>query len=157
MRSLGLDVGDKRTGVAISDSQGILATPLTVITGEDENSIIDQILKLVQQYDAERIVVGLPLRLNGEVGAQANKIISFVERLSSRAKQSNLGHLSIQLWDERLSTKAVEHLKLESQNERSRFRAKRKAYKAAINAMAAAFILQGFLDSLKDGKQCQNS
>lgn len=154
MRSLGLDVGEKRTGVAISDPQGILATPLTVVTGKDENSIIDQVLKLVEQYNAERVVVGLPLRLDGEIGIQANKIRSFVERLSLRAKQRELGNLTIQLWDERLSTKAVERLKLQAQDEGNKFKSKRKTCRAAINAMAAAFILQGFLDSLKDAAQC---
>lgn len=155
MRSLGLDVGDKRTGVAISDPQGILATPLTVIAGEDEYAVIDEILKLVKQYEAERIVVGLPRRLNGELGTQASKVIAFAEKLSWQAKQSNLNQLDIQLWDERLSTKAAERLKTEAggKGNKLRSRARRGAknhsfsVKAEIDAIAAAFILQGFLDS----------
>ena len=155
MRSLGLDVGDKRTGVAISDPQAILATPLTVLVSKDEDDLIDEILKLVEQYKAERIVVGLPRRLNGELGMQASKVTAFADKLSWRAKQSNLKQLDVQLWDERLSTKAAEHLKTEagSKGRKLRSRAKRGArnhsfsVKAEVDAIAAAFILQGFLDS----------
>jgi putative Holliday junction resolvase len=155
MRSLGLDVGDKRTGVAVSDPQGILATPLTVLDNEDEDDLIDEILKLVEQYKAERIVVGLPRRLNGEMGRQANKVTAFTEKLSWQAKQSSLNQLDVQLWDERLTTRAAERLKMEAggRGNKLRSRAKRRArnhsfsVKAEIDAIAAAFILQGFLDS----------
>ena len=165
MRSLGLDVGDKRTGVAISDPQGILATPLTVLASKDEDALIDEILKLVEQYKAECVVVGLPRRLNGELGKQANKVTAFTDKLSWRAKQSNLNQLDLQLWDERLSTKAAERLKTEagSKGRKLRSRAKRGAknhsfsVKAGVDAIAAALILQGFLDSLRDKEQCQDT
>ena len=155
MRSLGLDVGGRRTGVAISDPQGILATPLTVLASEDEDALINEILKLVERYKAECIVVGLPRRLNGELGKQANKVTTFTNKLSQRAKRSNLNQLDVQLWDERLSTKAAERLKMEANGRGSKLgsRAKRGAknrrfsIKAEVDAMAAAFILQGFLDS----------
>jgi len=155
MRSLGLDVGDKRTGVAISDPQGILATPLTVLASKDKDALIDEILKLVEQYKAERIIVGLPRRLNGEIGEQASKVTTFTDKLSWRAKQSNFSQLDVQLWDERFSTKAAEHLKTEagSKGHKLRSRAKRGAKnhsfsaKAEVDAIAAALILQGFLDS----------
>jgi putative Holliday junction resolvase len=155
MRSLGLDVGGKRTGVAISDPRGILATPLTVLASKDEDDLINEILKLVEQYKAERIVVGLPRRLNGEIGEQASKVTTFTDKLSWRAKRSNLNQIDVQLWDERLSTKAAERLKMEAygQGGKPRSRAKRGARnhsfsaKAEVDAMAAAFILQGFLDS----------
>jgi len=155
MRSLGLDVGDKRTGVAISDPQGILATPLTVFTNKDEDALIDEILKLVEQYKAECVVVGLPRRLSGELGTQASKVTVFADKLSWRAKRSNLNQLDVQLWDERFSTKAAERLKTEAGGKGSKLhsRAKRGARnhsfsaKAEIDAIAAAFILQGFLDS----------
>jgi putative Holliday junction resolvase len=155
MRSLGLDVGDKRTGVAISDTQGILATPLTVLISKDEGALINEILKLVEQYNAECIVVGLPRRLNGELGTQASKVTAFADKLSWRAKQNNLNQLDVQLWDERLSTKAAERLKAEASGKTSklRYRAKKGirnrsfSVKAEVDAIAAAFILQGFLDS----------
>jgi len=155
MRSLGLDVGDKRTGVAISDPQGILATPLTVLISKDEDALINEIIKLVEQYKAECIVVGLPRRLNGELGKQASKITAFVDKLSWRAKQSNLNQLDVQLWDERLSTKAAERLMMEAGGKGSKLRSRAKrgaknhsfSVKAEVDAVAAAFILQGFLDS----------
>jgi putative Holliday junction resolvase len=151
MRSLGLDVGDKRTGVAISDPEGILATPLTVLANKDEDAFIDEILKLVEQYKAECIVVGLPRRLNGELGKQASKVTAFTDKLSWRAKRSNLNQLDVQLWDERLSTKAAERLKTEAGGKRSKLRSRAKNHsfsiKAEVDAIAAAFILQGFLDS----------
>lgn len=155
MRSLGLDIGDKRTGVAVSDTQGILASPLTVIASEDENVLINEILKLVGQYKADCIVVGLPRRLNGELGRQANKVTAFVDKLSWQAKQGGLDELDIRLWDERLSTKAAERLKMEGSGKGNRLhsrakrvtRNRRSSVKAKIDAIAAAFILQGFLDS----------
>ena len=164
MRSLGLDVGDKRTGVAISDPQGILASPLTVLASEDEDAVIDEILKLVEQYKAGRIVVGLPRRLSGELGKQASKVTAFTEKLSLRAKRSNLNQLDVQMWDERLSTKAAERLMMEAGGKggKLRSRAKRKtknhnsSARVSVDAVAAAFILQGFLDSLRDKEPCQS-
>lgn len=155
MRSLGLDIGDRRTGVAISDPQGILALPLAVIDNRDEEATIANILKFVQQYEAERIVVGLPRCLNGELGEQANKVTAFTERLRNvlasqspkdsegATRQSRLTRVDIQLWDERLSTVAADRLMAEAGTRRN----KRKQQRDAV---AAAFILQGFLDSLKE-------
>ena len=154
MRSLGLDVGDKRTGVAISDAQGILASPLAVLASEDEDTLINEILKLVERHRAERIVVGLPRRLSGEIGEQASKVTTFTDKLLWRAKQSNFNELDLQLWDERLSTKAAERLTTEAGGHgrslrfrRRRARNRNRAVKAEVDAIAAAFILQGFLDS----------
>ena len=165
MRSLGLDIGDKRTGVAICDPQGILATPLSVLDSKDEDVLVDVILKLVEQYKVERIVVGLPRRLNGELGKQASKVTTFTDKLSWQAKRSNFNQLDVQLWDERLSTKAAERLKTEAggKGRRLRSRAKRGAKnynfqpKAKVDAIAAAFILQGYLDSLRKEEQCRDT
>jgi putative Holliday junction resolvase len=155
MRSLGLDVGDRRTGVALSDPQGILATPLTVLASRDENALIKEILTLVCGHKVERIVVGLPRQLSGDLGKQANKVTAFADKLAAQARQSNLDRLDIQLWDERLSTKAAERLKTRPHGQGSglRFKGKRgarsrnPAIKAEVDAIAAALILQGFLDS----------
>ena len=159
MRVLGLDVGDMRTGVAISDPQGILATPLTVLASRDEDALIEEVLTLVRQHKVERVVVGLPRRLSGDLGEQANKVTAFADKLSAQAKRSNLDRLDVQLWDERLSTKAAERLKREARGHGGslRFRGKRGAgnrnlaIKAEVDAIAAAFILQGFLDSQHSG------
>ncbi len=155
MRVLGLDLGDERTGVAISDPGASLATPLTVLASRDEDALIKEILNLVEQHDVKRIVVGLPRRLSGELGRQATRATDFADRLSCEAKQSNLHDLDIQLWDERLSTKAARRLKTGSDIRAQRQRPggkrqasnKRFSAKAGVDAIAAALILQGFLDS----------
>ncbi len=161
MRSLGIDLGGSRTGVAISDPGGILASPLTVLTEKDDDALIEQILKLVEQYKAERIVVGLPRLLNGRLGKQADKVTTFTDKLSSRARQSAFHDLDVQLWDERLSTQAAERLKKGPDGRKggSRSRAGRKlrdrsfSAKAQVDAIAAAFILQGFLDRQREAAE----
>jgi len=144
MRTLGLDIGDKRTGVAISDPQGLLAVPLTVLVSQSEEATIDDIIKLVEQHGIERIVVGLPRCLSGSLGPQADKITAFVEKLRNgiarEAKQSRLTSVDIQLWDERFSSVAVEKLMVKAGAKRN----KRNEHR---DALSAAFILQGFLDS----------
>jgi putative Holliday junction resolvase len=136
MRTLGLDIGDKRIGVAISDPEEILASPLAIITREDDKKAIDDIIKLVDQHNVERIVVGLPYSLDGSIGGQANKVMDFAERLSQYTRAS------MEIWDERLSTVAVERLLREAGKKKAKKRERR-------DAAAAAFILQGYLDSLK--------
>jgi putative Holliday junction resolvase len=139
MRSLGLDIGDKRTGVAISDPEGLLAVPLTVIVSQSEDTTINDIIKLVEQHQIERIVVGLPRSLDGSLGPQADKVTAFAGKLSLRAKRSNL-NVDIKLWDEQFSTVAAEKLMVRAGSKRN----KRNEHR---DALAAAFILQGFLDS----------
>ena len=165
MRSLGLDLGDRRTGVAMSDPDGILATPLTVLESQDEDALIDAVLGLVEQHNVECIVVGLPRHMDGEIGRQALKATSFAEKLRLRAEvisgQGDHGQPGIELWDERLSTQVAERLRAEvgSKGQKLRPGAKRGARhhsfraRACIDAMAAALILQGYLDSLKDQEQ----
>jgi putative Holliday junction resolvase len=136
MRILGLDIGDHRIGVAISDPEEILARPLTTIVRENEQNAIEAIIQLVDQHDVKRIVVGLPYSLDGSVGKQATKVMDFVDRLSKGTDAK------IETRDERLSTVAAERLLREADNKKADNRAKR-------DAAAAAFILQGYLDSLK--------
>lgn len=136
MRTLGLDIGDRRIGVAISDPDEILASPLTTIIRENDQKAIDGIIQLVDQNDVKRIVVGLPYSLDGSIGSQANKVKDFVKKISKSTKAN------IEFWDERLSTVAVERLLAEAGN-------KKAGKKTGRDAAAAAFILQGYLDSLK--------
>ena len=136
MRILGLDIGDKRVGVAVSDPEEIIASPLTVITRDNGSSTIDTIVRLMGQYDVKRIVVGLPYSLDGSLGIQASKVKDFVDKLSQSASAD------IKLWDERLSTVAAERLLRGAGNKKAR-------EKSRLDAAAAAFILQGYLDSLK--------
>lgn len=155
MRSLGLDVGGQRTGVAMSDPHGILATPLTVLASRDEDALIKEILTLVSQHKVERIVVGLPRQLSGDLGRQADKVTAFADKLAAQAKQDNFDELDMQLWDERLSTKAAERLKTKGRGQGGSLRSRGRrgarnrnlTIKAEVDAIAAALILQGFLDS----------
>ena len=136
MRILGLDIGDRRVGVAISDPVEVIASPLTVITRDDDNAAISAIMQLVGQYDVKRIVVGLPYSLDGSLGRQASKVKDFVDKLSQKTDAS------IELRDERLSTVAAERLLRGAGNKKARERSR-------LDAAAAAFLLQGYLDSLK--------
>jgi putative Holliday junction resolvase len=155
MRSLGLDVGGQRTGVAIGDPDGILATPLTVLASRDEDALIKEILTLVSRHKVERIVIGLPRQLSGDLGRQANKVTAFADKLGTRAQQDNADELDIQLWDERLSTKVAERLKTKGDGQgvglrfggRRGGRDRKPSIRAEVDAIAAAIILQGFLDS----------
>ncbi|MBI4302364.1 MAG: Holliday junction resolvase RuvX [Chloroflexi bacterium] len=132
MRVLALDVGDKRIGVALSDPQGLLASPMTVL--EREGSEVEAILDLVQRHEVEEIVVGMPRSLGGGFGYQAEKVRAFIQQLSS------LAPVPIATWDEWLTTVAAERAMLEADAKRAKRRALR-------DAVAAALILQGYLDS----------
>lgn len=136
MRYLGLDIGDKRIGIAISDPEEILASPLTTVTRDDDEKAIEAILELVNKHEVQRIVVGLPYSLDGSIGRQANKVMSFVEELSKHTEAE------IETRNERLSSVAAERLLAEAST-------KRKTARLRRDAAAAAFILQGYLDSLK--------
>ena len=158
MRSLGLDVGDKRIGVAVSDPEGTIAFSLTTIAGGDEETAINDIIRLAQQYDVGCIVFGLPLCLDGSFGQQAKKVASFVDKVSLQARQNNLSHVDIRTWDERLSTVAANQLMIEAGGRNKMRSAARKkkpgkthdsSAKGGTDAMAAAVILQGFLDSCR--------
>ncbi len=137
MRAMGLDVGDKRIGVAISDPEEIIARPLAVIPRDEDKSAIDAISRLVEQYDIRRIIVGLPYSLDGSLGRQADKVKNFVETLSRAIA------VEIEFRDERLSTVATQRLLSEA--------GKKRSGKSRRDDAAAAFILQGYLDSRKVG------
>ena len=133
MRILGLDIGEKRIGVALSDPLGIIAGALTVIERTTDEAAIKQILDLACENEVERIVVGMPRSLDGSLGKQAQAVQSFIDSLK--------GHTQLPLvtWDERLSTVAAERTMLEVGMKRDK-RKKRR------DSLAAAFILQGYLD-----------
>ena len=133
-RSLGLDIGDKRIGVALSDPQGILASPLTIIDRTGETADFEAIIDIVGQQQVGRIIVGLPRSMNGSLGMQAEKVKAFVGQLC--------GHIEIPLEfrDERLSTVSARRLMREAGG------GKKRKEKARDDAIAAAIILQGYLD-----------
>ena len=130
MRNLGLDIGDKRIGVALSDPQGILASPLTIINRRDDRADIEAIVNIVSQNQVGRIIVGLPLSMDGTIGVQAKKVKAFTQRLSNHTE------VSIEFRDERLTTVSAKRL----------MQTVRKTRKTRDDAVAAALILQGYLD-----------
>ena len=139
MRLLGLDVGDARVGVAVSDPTGTVATPVSVLDARTLDADLRPLARLVEDYEAEAIVVGLPLTLSGEEGPQALAVRERAERWSGR-----LG-TPLVFWDERLTT---------SQARRSLSEAglDERASRKAVDMVAAALILQTYLDSRRDGE-----
>jgi len=134
MRVMGLDVGEKRIGVAVSDPMGWTAQGLEVIISKGSyEADINRIREIVQEYGVGRVVVGLPKNMDGSSGPQAGRVKIFAGRLSEA-----LG-LPVELWDERLSTVAAEKLLIEADLSRARRR-------QVVDKMAAALILQGYLD-----------
>ena len=133
MRILGLDVGDKRIGVAMSDPMEILASTLTVIQRKGNGSDFEAIDGLVKEYEVGCIVVGLPRLMDGRIGRQAEKTEAFAKELHE------LSGVPIEMWDERLSTVIADQLLRDAGTKSGQIKAKR-------DAAAAALILQGYLD-----------
>lgn len=135
MRVLGVDYGEKRIGIALSDFTNTIATPLCVIDSDSDDPI-KEIKRIVKEHNIARIVVGMPLNMSGTIGKRAEITREFIERLSSEVG------VEIVEWDERLSTKFSERIL-------NRAKVKgRKNKKVVIDKIAATFILQGYLDSL---------
>ena len=134
MRILGLDVGDVRIGVAVSDPMKIIAQGLDSIKRVSPKTDAQTVKRLVDQYEAEELLVGLPKTLNGEIGIQAQKVLDFVELLRAAVT------IPIVMWDERMTTIAATRALIEADMSR-------KKRKKVVDKVAAALILQGYLDS----------
>lgn len=132
MRIMGLDLGERTIGVAMSDALAITAQALKVIrrSGKD----FDELSDLILEYEVEEIVLGYPKNMNGTIGESARKAEEFAKEMEYKFD------LPVKLWDERLSTVGAQRALLEADVSR----AKRKK---VIDKMAAVFILQGYLDS----------
>ncbi len=132
-RVLALDVGSRRIGVALSDEGGQFAMPLTTVQAQPTARAIQQIAALVQDYRVDVVVVGLPLTMDGEIGAQAQLVQGFVEQLQQQLA------VPIKLFDERLTSSVAEQM-LRDMGVKP---AKRKQ---RIDELAATIILQDYLD-----------
>ena len=133
MRALGLDVGERRIGVALSDELGLLAGPLTTITVGRPGRELEELARLARERRVEVVVIGLPVSLNGQEGPQARRVRAFAARLAP------LLDVPIDFWDERFTTAEAERTMIE----RGMSREKRRA---RIDAAAAAIMLQGYVD-----------
>lgn len=137
VRILGLDVGDKRIGVSISDEMGWTAQGLEVITRQgDEAQDLERITALMKEYNVEKVIVGLPKNMNGTIGPRGELCKAFALHLEE------VSGVPIQMWDERLTTMAAERTLIEAD-------ISRKKRKQVVDKLAAVMILQGYLDSQK--------
>lgn len=136
-RILGLDLGTKTIGVAVSDLLGWTAQGITTLKIDTQNDDygIEQLKPLIEEYQVKVIVVGLPKNMNNTIGESGERTILF-----SKLLENNFSGVKIVLWDERLSTVAAERALLEAD-------VSRKKRSKVIDKMAAVFILQGYLDS----------
>ena len=133
MRSMGLDLGDRRIGVALSDPGGILASPFTIIEHTEQDRDIEAITDIVRQHDVVRIIVGLPRSMSGGIGHQARKVQDFVAELRGRVA------VAVEFRDERLTSVSAKRLMRDSGRRRGRG-------KVRYDAAAAAVILQSYLE-----------
>jgi putative Holliday junction resolvase len=138
MRTLAIDFGAKRTGLAMSDSGGTIASPLDVITHGDPAIVAKSIIPLVDREGIERIVIGVPLGADGSIGGNGKRIVEMGRAIAAETK------LPVVFVDERLSTYAAD----QQLNAQKRLGAKmtRGMRKERLDAMAAAVFLQAFLD-----------
>jgi putative Holliday junction resolvase len=132
---VGLDLGTKTIGVAVSDPDRRLATPVTTVLRQSFNADAERLLALAGERQAVGFVLGLPINMDGTEGPRAQSTRAFARNFA------RLTELPIALWDERLSTAAVERALIEADASRAR-------RKAVIDQHAAAYILQGALDRL---------
>ena len=130
---LGLDLGQKRVGVAYSDDQTSVATALTMIEFKSRAFLAAEISKLVKEYKVTKIVVGLPLNANGEKGPAAEKVTENTAWLKSQVP------VQWEFWDERFTTKEAETILLEANVSRAR-------RKEVVDQLAAQRILQNYID-----------
>ncbi len=133
MKYLGVDPGESKVGLAISDPEGKLAMPLSVLYEAGEQAQVDAILQVAKEQDAEAIVVGMPYTLRGDVGPSAERVQAHVQLL----KQST--ELPVCTWDERFSSGIAEKVLLQADVSRA-------GRKQHIDKLAAAIMLQSFLD-----------
>lgn len=134
MRILGLDIGTKTIGVAISDPLGWTAQGITTIRRKNYTNDMEAIKKICNEYSVETIVAGMPKNMNGTIGPSGEMVIEFCERLKE------VVNIDIEFWDERLTTVAAERSLIEGD-------VSRKKRKKVIDMLAAVIILQGYLDS----------
>lgn len=135
IRVMGLDLGSKTCGISISDPLGIIARGVDTIRFDEDD--YDTALKLlegyIKEYSVEKIVLGLPKHMNGDIGIRGNISLNFKEMIEKKYG------LEVILWDERLSTVAVEKMLISGNVSRNK-------RKKVIDKMAAVNILQGYLD-----------
>ena len=133
MRILGLDIGSKRIGVAMSDELGFTAQGMETLMSKGLDADVERIAGLVRDHGVSEVVVGMPYNMNGTEGPQAEKVRAIMQRISEAIDAP------VYEWDERLSTAAADRALLEADMSRAKRR-------KVIDKIAAVIILQGYLD-----------
>lgn len=135
MRIMGLDIGDRKIGVAMSDPLGLTAQGVkTIIRQEGKRNDIEEIKKLINEYKVDKIVIGLPKNMNNTLGPSSEKVMQYGKFIEQKFKKEVI------YFDERLTTMAAERMLIEADMSR-------KKRKTVIDKIAATFILQSYLDS----------
>ena len=135
MRILGVDYGLKRVGLAISDETGTIAQSLDYVEGGSDNKVVERVLRMATERNAGKIVVGVPVRMNGTPSPQTERTLQFVAALKQ------VTTLPVERWDERLTSVQAERVLIEGN-------VRRKDRKEKIDKLAAQLMLQSYLDAI---------
>lgn len=134
MRTMGLDLGTKTIGVAISDALGLTAQPITTIRRTNQKADLKALAHLIEEHEVTHIVIGMPLNMDGSEGPRAEATRQFAALAEKQLQRT------VELWDERLSTVSAQRVLLEADLSRER-------RKKVVDTVAAAIILQGWLEA----------
>ena len=137
MRIMGLDIGSRTIGVAISDELDITAQGLKTIRRKSFTEDIEELTRIIQQFDIKKVVVGLPKNMDGTIGIQAERIFRWIKSFQEKMA------IPVVTWDERLSTVGASRILLEAD-------LSRKKRKGVIDKIAAVLILQGYMDQARN-------
>ena len=140
MRKIGLDVGDRTIGVAVSDPLDITAQGITTIERVGIKKDTGAVIEYIKEYGCDTVVIGLPLKLDGSDSPQTEKVREFRQRLENKLKGSGMNNVKVEFYDERLTTVMAERVLLDAD-------LSRKRRKEVIDKQAAVIILQSYLDS----------
>ena len=141
MKKIGLDVGDKTIGVAVSDALNITAQGIMTIERTGIKKDTARVMELIREHGCDTVVIGLPKKLDGTDSPQTEKVCAFRTKLENKLRSSGMGDVDIVFYDERLTTVMAERVLIETD-------LSRKRRKEIIDKQAAIVILQSYLDSL---------
>ena len=142
MRKLGLDVGDKTIGVAVSDELDITAQGVTTIDRVGIRKDAGKVMDYVREYDCDTVVMGLPINLDGSDSVQTEKVREFRTMLENKMRSSGMADVKVEWQDERFTTVIAERVLMEANM-------KRKSRKEVVDKQAAIIILQSYMDRVK--------
>lgn len=145
MRKLGLDVGDKTIGVAVSDELDITAQGVTTIDRVGIRKDAGKVMDYVREYDCDTVVMGLPINLDGSDSVQTEKVREFRTMLENKMRSSGMADVKVEWQDERFTTVIAERVLMEANM-------KRKSRKEVVDKQAAIIILQSYMDRVKNEK-----